>query len=352
MNNRAPRRARRLGLVATIGLATTIAVAAPALAANTASASVVGRTLDIRGSGGADNIVLSIAAGNPNTLDVDFENDGIVDQSFDRGSFDVINVSLGGGDDHFTANGVPLSQPSTITGGGGADTIIGTGGVDAIDGEGGNDNITSGGGDDFLDGGGGDDFAVGGVGHDVASLGGGNDTFVWNPGDGSDDFDGSGGLDRLLFNGAPGAETMSLSAVGTRAVFLRSPGNIVMNNDNVEVLDLNALGGIDLVTVNDLAGTDMHEARIDLSAVGNGGAGDGAVDSVTVNGTGRDDDVDVAPSGAGVVVSGLHATTNITGNEPADHLQVNTLDGNDTVTVDPGTVAVISVTTDLGPGQL
>jgi hypothetical protein len=57
--------------------------------------------------------------------------------------------------------------------------------------------------------------------------------------------------------------------------------------------------------------------------------------------------------GSQVDVSGLHTETLVSGSDPAlDHLQIKTLDGNDTVTVDPSALALIGVTTDLGPGQI
>ena len=47
-------------------------------------------------------------------------------------------------------------------------------------------------------------------------LGAGNDTFVWNPGDGSDTVDGQAGNDTLLFNGANVNENIDISANGRR----------------------------------------------------------------------------------------------------------------------------------------
>jgi hypothetical protein len=352
MKNHAIRRARQLGLVATLGLAAILASAGPARASNAASATIVGRTLNVNGSSGPDDIVLSVGSADPSTLLVDIGNDGTIDQQFDRTTFDAINVSLGAGNDRFSAAGVPMAQTSTIDGGSGDDTIVGTEGTDTITGGSGNDHISAGAGDDVIGGGSGADFVVGGLGHDTAVLDSGDDTFLWNPGEGSDDVDGRSGTDTLLFNGANGGEIMSLSAVGTRAVFLRSPGNITMNLDNVDQLDLHALGGADQITVNDMTGTRMRQANIDLSGSGNGGAGDGSADLVTVNGTNKDDRVNVVGQGALVDVSGLQTETRITGSEAADHLQVSTLDGNDTVTVDPSALALIGVTTDLGAGQL
>jgi len=323
-------------MVATVGLVANFMAVAPAHALPpSASASIVDRTLIITGSNGPDDIVLSVDPANPNVLRVDFGNDGIVDGQFDRSAFDSLSVSLGNGNDHFTATGVTVPKSSTIDGGNGDDVIIGTGSADVISGGNGND------------------FIAGGVGHDTATLGQGDDIFRWDPGEGSDDVDGGGGNDVLLFDGAGANETMSLSAVGTQAVFLRSPGNVVMNLDAVEQLDLHAFGGADNITVNDLTGTSLRQATIDLSGSGTGVGSDGQPDVVTVNGTNGDDHV--AVSGPGELdVAGLAADVLVRGSSVGDpdHLQINTLDGNDTVAVDPSALAVIGITTDLGAGQV
>jgi Ca2+-binding RTX toxin-like protein len=355
MHTRAFRRASRLGMVATVGLVANLVVASPAHATPpSASASIVDRTLTITGSNAADDIAISVGAANPNVLLVDFGNDGTVDQQVDRSAFDSLNVQLGNGNDHFTATGVTVPRSSTIDGGNGDDSIVGTGSDDLVFGGNGNDTINSAGGNDTVDAGAGNDFVIGGVGHDTATLDDGDDVFRWDPGEGSDDVDGGIGNDVLLFNGANNNETMSLSAVDTRAVFLRSPGSVVMNLDAVEQLDLHALGGADNITINDVTGTSLRQANLDLSGSATGVGSDTQPDVVTVNGTNSDDHVSVSGNAAQVDVAGLAAGVQIRGSSAAelDHLQVNTLDGNDTVAVDSSALALIGITTDLGAGQV
>ena len=95
-------------------------------------------------------------------------------------------------------------------------------------------------------------------------LGAGNDTFQWDPGDGSDTVEGQDGTDTMLFNGA--APTRSSTPRQRRRVrFTRNVGNIVMDLNDVEGVDLNALGGTDTITVNDLSGTDVVEVDVDLA---------------------------------------------------------------------------------------
>ena len=89
----------------------------------------------------------------------------------------------------------------------------------------------------------------------------GNDSFVWDPGDGSDVVEGQGGSDTMRFNGSNAGEQIDLSANGSRLRLFRNVGNITMDTNGVETVEVNALGGADMVTVNDLAGTDVKSVE-------------------------------------------------------------------------------------------
>ena len=69
------------------------------------------------------------------------------------------------------------------------------------------------------------------------------------------------GWDTLDFNGADGDEQMSLTPNGSRSLFLRTQGNIRMDMDGVEKLDLTALAGVDTITLDDMSGTDFRGRR-------------------------------------------------------------------------------------------
>lgn len=174
-------------------------------------------------------------------------------------------MSLEGGDDQFRIDqvGACADEGLVVDAGSGGDTIMGGDGNDLV-----------------LDGGGSDSVS-GARGNHTAILGSGRDSFRWLPGEGSDAIDGGGGS--LVFDGSNAAEVMSLSASGHRTVLLRNVGAIRMDMDDVEVLDLAALGGADNVTINDTTDTGIRTADIDLPAQG---VGDGAVDVVTMNGLG------------------------------------------------------------------
>ncbi len=237
---------------------------------------------------------------------------------FVSGSFHSASVDLRAGDDAFrTLSGGPLVDvPMTVTTGNGSDTATTGAGSDVLDGGNGDDILLGGAGTDLVVSGNGADFVNGGVGTDVEVLGNGDDTAAWNPGEGNDAIDGGLGRDTLAFNGSDGDEQMSLSANGQSAVFLRTQGNIRMDLDGVERLDLATFGGVDTVTIGDLGGTDVTVADIDLAATT--GAPDTKDDTVLVSGTDQADRVDVTADGGAVEVSGLAAQTNVTGGDTTD----------------------------------
>jgi predicted lipoprotein with Yx(FWY)xxD motif len=273
--------------------------------------------LRIAGTPGSDKIALRLEAGDPNTLQVDFGDDGSPDFSFDRREISRISVAAGAGDD-----AVRIDESNGVF----TDTI-----PTRIDGGPGNDNLAGGSGAETLLGGPGNDVIDGNKGSDIAFMGSGDDTFVWDPGDGSDVVEGQDGLDTMRFNGAAGAEQFTLSANGPRLRFFRDVGNVTMDTAGVETVDVNALGGADLVTVNDLTGTDVTNVNVDLASALGGTAGDAAADRVIVNGTAHDDAIEIAGDPSGVSVSGLRPQIAIQHQETTDTLTVHGLDGADSI---------------------
>jgi hypothetical protein len=322
------------GIMGTAALVATMFLSAAPADAASARAHVDDGVLTVQGSGGDDRLALRLAAGAPNTLQVDFDDNGSADASFDRSTFTSIVVMLLGGDDQYRVdqiNGAFADEAITVDGGGGDDVMNGGDGAEVFLGRGGSD------------------FADGNRGSDTAFFDGGNDTFRWDPGDGSDVVEGGGGTDTLDFNGAAGAENMSLSAVGSRSLFFRDAGNIRMDMNDVELLDLAALGGVDTFTLNDMRGTGFVRADVDLSV---GGNPDGAEDTMTIKGTEQADDVNVDTAAGSVVVDGLQTQLRITGSQSTDHLHVDTLEGDDSVDVDNAVAALIDVDVNLGTDEI
>ena len=179
----------------------------------------------------------------------------------------------------------------------------------------GNDTLNGGAGNDILDGGNGDDTVVGGKGADMASLGTGNDTFVWNNGDGSDLVEGQAGFDTLVFNGNDASGSLEQVAISATTLS-RVQGNVTMDLNSVERIELNALGGADNITVSDLTGTDVKEVAIDLGA-------DEQADTVTINGT-SGQTITATDNNGVITVSGLASTVTISNfDEGEDHLVIN-----------------------------
>jgi Ca2+-binding RTX toxin-like protein len=175
--------------------------------------------------------------------------------------------------------------------------------------------------------------------------------FVWNPGDGSDTVEGQGGTDRMLFNGANIAEKIDISANGGRVLFTRDIASITMDLNGVEAIDFNALGGADTITVNDLTGTDLKTINLHLESSPGSDFGDGAADSVTVNGTNGNDNIQVAGSGSNVTVAGLATVVNIIGSEGAnDQLTVNGQGGKDVIDASRLAAGAINLTLNGGVG--
>ena len=287
-------------------------------------------TVEVNGGGGAEQFTTTA-----NGTRVRFDRLNPAPFAIDIGTSEKLVLNANGGDDSFSATG-NLAALIAIT----------------VDAGTGNDNILGGNGVDVLLGGDGDDFADGQQGNDVALLGAGNDTFQWDPGDGSDTLEGQDGTDTMLFKGSAGAELFAASANGGRVLFTRNLANIVMDLDDVERIDLNALGGTDTTTVNDLSGTDVTAIDVDLAGVLGGTAGDGQADTVVVNGTNGDDVAVVAGDATGVSVSGLAARANITRAEAAnDRLRVNLLSGDDVMDASAVAAGAIQLSADGGGGD-
>jgi len=288
-------------------------------------------SVTVNGTNGSDNIQVAGAAGSVTVVGLP----ATVTLAGSEGANDRLIVEGGAGNDVITAAGLAAG-------------VIGL----TIDGGAGNDTITGSQGNDTLMGGDGNDTVIGGRGNDVALLGNGNDTFVWNPGDGSDVVEGQAGTDTLVFNGANVGENIDISANGQRVRMFRDVGNVTMDLDGIEHIQLATLGGADTVTVNDLSGTDAKQVAIDLSATPGSGQGDGVSDTVNVIGTAGDDRITVVGSGSSVVVNGLAAQVTINGVDAGiDSLVVNGGAGNDVINASAVHAGQIGLTLNGGDGN-
>src|SRR4051794_16413942 len=253
-------------------------------------------TVEVNGGNGAEEFTTTA-----NGTRVRFDRLTPAPFSIDIGTSETLTLNANGGDDRFTgSNGLATLIQITVDGGTG------------------NDTITGGDGADFLFGGDGNDLVNGGRGNDTALLGAGDDTFVWNPGDGSDIVEGQAGTDTLQFNGANINEKIDLSANGPRLRLFRNVANITMDTNGVEQVNVVALGGADAITVGNLASTDVTAVNLDLSGTAGSGVGDGAADSVTVDGTNGDDGIQVLGALTNFLVDGLATSVVAQGSESAN----------------------------------
>jgi Ca2+-binding RTX toxin-like protein len=309
--------------------------------------------IDFTARGGADTITVHDLSGT-GVKQVNVDLAATPGSGTGDGQADTVIVEGRSTNDHITISGTAssvvvagLPAQVAISGAEGAndsliiDTLGGNDTIDAsalavgviglrIDAGDGNDTIVGSAGADVLIGGAGNDVITGGMGNDVALMGDGDDKFIWNPGDGSDTVEGQGGNDTLVFNGSNANENIDISANGSRARFFRDVGNVAMDLNGVEQIQLAALGGADIITVNDLTGTDVKQVAIDLAAAGTT-SGDSASDQVIVNGAAGDDAIKIARNGSTVTVNGLSAQVTIAHPDATDALVVNGLGGNDTI---------------------
>ncbi|HEY5755037.1 MAG TPA: calcium-binding protein, partial [Steroidobacter sp.] len=317
--------------------------------------------IEFRAIGGADNITIGDLTGTDvQRIDVDLRGpNGGADQTVDTVT---VNATQGGDTFGVTGDtggvnvfGLAAQVNLFFTDANDRLVLNGQGGDDVIDASGleaGAVQLTINGGlgADRLLGSEGEDLITGGDGNDVAFMGAGNDTFVWNPGDDNDTVEGQAGVDTLLFNGANIGEEINIAANGGRVTFTRNVAAVVMDNNDVEHITFNALGGADNILINDLSGTDVTEVNVNLA--GNGGVGDAAADRVTANATSGDDVIQLAGNASGVAVFGLAAQVNVTGAEAAnDRIVINGLAGDDVIDASGVAAGVIGLTLDGGAGN-
>ena len=154
-----------------------------------------------------------------------------------------------------SSSSVRIEPLNAIIGSTGDDLILGTNSGDLLDGAEGNDqleglegdDILNGGqGSDHIEGGSGDDVISGGAGDDVAGGGDGNDTYIFNPFEGNDSFDGGSGggwtdVIRLDANADPGADPdnpWTISIDGEQVQYDLAAHALELNPDTSGVITL------------------------------------------------------------------------------------------------------------------
>jgi Ca2+-binding RTX toxin-like protein len=369
--------------------AASLALAAvPGGAHATATPTFANGTLTVRGDATDDTITLSAVGGQ-----LALNGTAVAGANAD-GTVDIV-VDGADGRDVVDAAALASAQYHSLTVHGGA----------------GDDVITGGAGNDHLLGDDGNDRVIGFRGADDLEGGNGNDVLVWNNGDGSDVNDGDAGADTVEVNGSQtGNDQFTIKPNGPRVQFDRislngAPAGNFGIDLTAERVQVNGLGGddeaigsaglapltslelnggpgadhlfggdgADLINGGDdndsldgAAGNDrvsgdrgndlMHGADGDDILVWNNGdgtddnEGDAGIDTSEVNGAGQSDAFTIKPNGAharfdrtNLVPFGINIAT--------EAIQVNALGGDDTLSVAPGTGALLAVNANGGSGS-
>jgi Ca2+-binding RTX toxin-like protein len=123
-----------------------------------------------------------------------------------------------------------------------------------------------------------------------------------------------------------------------------------MDLNDVEHIAFRALGGVDVITINDLSATDVTKIDIDLGA--SGGGGDLQADRVTLNGAAAGEIINAGFVGSGHVdITGAPAGLTLLNAEASDQLLINGGGGNDVINASAIPVGAITLTLDGGIGD-
>ena len=231
-------------------------------------------SISVNGSGGGDVVDLSGSTG------VSIEAHG-------NGGDDILTG--GAGDDK-------------LYGGAGDDELNGGEGDDYLAGKYGDDELNGGAGNDTLEGQDDNDTLDGGAGDDEIDGGAGNDTIVWRVGEGNDTIDGGADTDRLKL-ATTGGTVQNLSVVAGADGFTATDGTDTLDVENVEVLNVDFSKGTGTLTVS------------------GGFTSDSGLTSISVNGSGGGDVVDLSGStGVSIEAHGNAGDDILTGGDGDDKL--------------------------------
>ena len=196
----------------------------------------------------------------------------------------------------------------------------------------GNDTLTGGLNNDLLFGQEGSDRLVGGRGNDLIVSGLGDDLIIWNDGDGNDSISDDAGMDTLRFTGAAANEAIQLSFLASSQFTLtRNLGGVQLNASNVERVEIATLGGADTVDIGDLALAGVTEVMVDLATTAGGKTADTKVDTVSIAGTGDNNNILLSMAGSKIVEVGLPTQVSVDHFSKIDVLAIHGGNGNDFV---------------------
>lgn len=262
---------------------------------------------------------------------------GNLSSRIDASAYTLGNVTIngsGGDDTLIGSSGDDLinggSGNDTLTGSLGNDSMLGGAGNDNVDGGSANDTLVGNSGDDTLTGGTGLDSIDGGTGDDVIDGGDDNDTVL--AGAGQDSVNGGLGNDRLLGEGQSdtligddGDDTL----IGGGGDDMIRGGNGIDNLNGMSGRD-NLDGGADADTAFGGAGPDTLTGGLGIDNLDGQGS---SFDTIILTGEATDDVFTLDRAANFNLLRKTSGTTYGVNFKRTETIQINTLDGNDTITV-------------------
>lgn len=262
---------------------------------------------------------------------------GDLSSLIDASAYTRGNVTLngeGGDDTLIGSNGDDFinggSGNDTATGGQGNDSMLGGGGSDSLDGGSANDTLAGNAGEDTINGGTGLDSIDGGAGNDIIDGGDDNDTVL--AGAGFDSVDGGLGNDRILGGGQD--DTLNGDG-GDDSLIGGSGDDMIRGGDGIDTLngqsghdDLNGDAGTD--TAFGGAGRDTLTGGLGIDNLDGQGS---SFDVIRLTGEVTDDVYTLDRSDNFNQLRKTSGTTYGVNFKRTETIEINTLDGNDTITV-------------------
>jgi Ca2+-binding RTX toxin-like protein len=149
----------------------------------------------------------------------------------------------------------------------------------------------------------GSDRVTGGGGFDHIDLGGGSDAAYWTRGDGNHTVDGGGDYDGVYMYGNNDGDRFRIAADGEQVRIRHGYADSAVVTNNVERLDINTRGGVDLIEIGNLSGTDVRNVYVNLAGSSAGTSSDGTLDQVVADLTAGADRIELVEySGGGVTM--------------------------------------------------
>ena len=196
----------------------------------------------------------------------------------------------------------------------------------------GNDTLTGGLNNDLLFGQEGNDRLVGGRGNDAIISGLGDDLIIWNDGDGNDDIGDDVGTDTLRFTGSAANEAIQFAFLSSSHFTLtRNVGAVLLERPTSNGSRSPPSAAPTPSDIGDLALAGVTEVIVDLATTAGGKTADTKIDTVSIAGTGDNNNILLSMAGSKIVEVGLPTQVSVDHFSKTDVLVIHGGNGNDFV---------------------